>query len=146
MYKSLLNNISKLKSFNSKEGTSVNLLVKEKIADLRSEFWPLLKLNHILFNKIANLIGLFESHETAIGDVVYHLNNLRAFVDKELDSYDLTNESNVQLTTSFEDGIEFGLDSDTNATIENREEVPDDEFLYLEGENFADIDHTEVVS
>ena len=101
MYKSLLDNISQLKSFNSKEQTVVSLLVLEKFADFRREFWLLLKLNYILFNKITNLIRLFEYQEATLGDVVYHLNNLLAFVDKELDFYYLINESKEKLNMSF---------------------------------------------
>lgn len=106
MYKSLLDNIHILKSFNNKEETNVGLLVKERIADFRKEFWLQLKLNYILFNKIANLIGLFESQETTLGDVVYYLNNLRSFLDKELDSYDLTSESREMLNLHFENRFE----------------------------------------
>ena len=102
MYKSLLDNIQQLKSLNNKEGVVIDFSVQEKIADFRKDFWPVLRQNYILFNKIANLVGLFESHETTLGDVVYHLNNLRAFLLKELDSFGLAIESKDQLNLFFE--------------------------------------------
>lgn len=43
--------------------------------------------------------------------------------------------------------IDFGLEfsSDSDCTIDNREEVPDDPFFYFESEDVSTIDHTEVV-
>ena len=102
MYKSLLDNMKQLKSFIIKEGVVVNLEVQEKIADFRKHFWSLLTLNHIILNKIANLIGLFESHEATLGDVVYHLNNLRSFLNRELDSFALSVESKAQFIAFFD--------------------------------------------
>ena len=44
--------------------------------------------------------------------------------------------------------IDFGLDStsDSDVTIDNREEVPDDENLYSESNDVSDIHHVEIVN
>ena len=102
MYKSLLDNVSQLKSFAFKENVTMDCTIQERIADFSKVFWPSLKLNYILLNKIANLIGLFESNEATLGDVVYHLNSLEHFVKRELDSLDLCHNSKVVFLQQFE--------------------------------------------
>lgn len=102
MYKSLLDNTAQLKSLAMKEGVAVDFSVQETIVDFRKQFWPSLKLSYILLNKIANLIGLFESYESTLGDVVHNLNNLSSFLDRELDSFAISTESKVLFVALFD--------------------------------------------
>lgn len=98
MYKSLFDNVDQLKSFIIKEGVTIDSTIQETIADFRKELWSSLKFNHILLNKIANLIGLFESYEATLGDVVHHLNNSRLVLFKELQSFGLSTDSKNKFT------------------------------------------------
>ena len=85
-----------------KERVTVDREIQERIVDFPKTFWPALKLNYILLNKIANIIGLFESSEATFGDVVYHLNCLQDFVKTYLASLDLCATSKELFFKHFE--------------------------------------------